>query len=175
MASSSSTYRTSILDGWNPDPSMIKVDDDYFLCTSSFEYFPGLPIYHSKDLINWKLINHACTRRSQLDLRTCEAGGGLFAPSIRYHNGRIYVTCCQMQNSDSEGGYRVSRYYLVERTGEELTRETLRKSWRHVASSSRPITSSNMARSLSRRGCITPGSTKMYVSASHPSFPVQKR
>lgn len=102
------SYRNPIIPGFNPDPSMIRVKDDYFLVTSSFEYFAGLPIYHSKDLINWRLINHACTRRSQLDLRTVEAGGGLFAPTIRERNGRIYVACCQMQKSDSLGGYKVS-------------------------------------------------------------------
>ena len=101
------SYRNPIVPGFNPDPSMIRVKDDYFLVTSSFEYFPGLPIYHSKDLINWQLINHACTRRSQLDLRTVEAGGGLFAPTIRERDGRIYVACCQMQKSDSLGGYKV--------------------------------------------------------------------
>ena len=101
-------YRTAIVPGFNPDPSMIKVGSDYFLITSSFEYFPGIPIYHSTDLVNWKLINHVLTRRSQLDLRTVEAGGGIFAPTIREHRGRIYVTCCQMQKSDSLGGYKVS-------------------------------------------------------------------
>lgn len=95
MASSSTMstgLRNPILPGFNPDPSLIRVGEDYFLCTSTFEYFPGLPIYHSTDLVNWKLIGHVLTRRSQLDLRECKPGGGIFAPTIRYHNGRFYAT-----------------------------------------------------------------------------------
>jgi beta-xylosidase len=88
-----STFKTNIIPGFNPDPSIVRVDDDYFLVTSSFEFFPALPIYHSKDLVNWKLIGHAMTRRSQLDMRTNEAGGGIFAPTLRYHKGRFYIAC----------------------------------------------------------------------------------
>ena len=87
-----STYNNPIIPGFNPDPSIIRHKDAYYLITSSFEYFPGIPIYHSTDLINWKLINHVLTRRSQLDIRTPEPGGGIWAPSIREHNGEFYVT-----------------------------------------------------------------------------------
>lgn len=85
-------FRNPVLPGFNPDPSLIRVENDYFLCTSTFEYFPGLPIYHSTDLVNWKLIGHVLARKSQLDLRECKPGGGIFAPTIRYHNGRFYAT-----------------------------------------------------------------------------------
>ncbi|KAF4544217.1 Glycosyl hydrolases family 43 [Lasiodiplodia theobromae] len=85
-------YNNPILPGFNPDPSIIRVGSDYFLVTSSFEYFPGVPIYHSKDLIRWTLIGHALTRRSQLDVRTPEAGGGIWAPTIRWHDGVFYIT-----------------------------------------------------------------------------------
>lgn len=57
-----------ILPGWNPDPSIIRVGSDYFIVTSSFEHFPGHPIYHSKDLVDWTLIGHALNRPSQLSL-----------------------------------------------------------------------------------------------------------
>lgn len=53
------TFKNPILTGMNPDPSICRVGDDFYLVTSTFEYFPGLPIYHSKDLINWKMIGHA--------------------------------------------------------------------------------------------------------------------
>lgn len=85
-------YNNPILPGFNPDPSIIRVGPDYFLVTSTFEYFPGVPIYHSKDLIRWTLIGHALTRRSQLDIRTPEAGGGIWAATIRWHAGVFYVT-----------------------------------------------------------------------------------
>ena len=63
-------FMNPILPGFNPDPSIARAGKDFFLTTSTFEYFPGLPIYHSKDLINWNLIGHALTRRSQLEMRT---------------------------------------------------------------------------------------------------------
>ncbi|MEH6307683.1 glycoside hydrolase family 43 protein [Olivibacter sp. CPCC 100613] len=86
-------YKNPILRGFNPDPSICRVNDDFYLVTSSFEYFPGLPIYHSKDLINWQQIGHCLTRESQLPLHKAFSSGGLFAPSLRYHNGKFYVIC----------------------------------------------------------------------------------
>ncbi|KAK9489210.1 glycoside hydrolase family 43 protein [Lipomyces doorenjongii] len=85
------SIRNPILHGYNPDPSIVHVGRDYFLVTSTFEYFPGIPIYNSKDLITWSLIGHALTRRSQLDLRTVEPSAGIWAPTIRYHNGKFYI------------------------------------------------------------------------------------
>jgi beta-xylosidase len=86
-----STYRNPIIPGFNPDPSIVRVGSNYFLATSTFEY-PGVPIYHSKDLVNWTLIGHALTRPSQLDMRTVEPGGGVWAPTLRYHKGRFYMS-----------------------------------------------------------------------------------
>ncbi|KAA8576194.1 hypothetical protein MFRU_009g01270 [Monilinia fructicola] len=85
------TYTNPILPGSHPDPSIIRSGENYFLITSSFEYFPGIPIYHSTDLISWNLISHALTRRSQLDIRTPEPGGGIWAPTIREHDGWFYI------------------------------------------------------------------------------------
>ena len=85
-------YSNPIISGFNPDPSIIRVKGDYFLVTSTFEYVPGLPIYHSRDLIQWTLIGHALTRKSQVDIRTPEPGGGVWAPTIRHHDGVFYVT-----------------------------------------------------------------------------------
>ncbi|MFD2966308.1 glycoside hydrolase family 43 protein [Sphingobacterium bambusae] len=86
-------YRNPIIPGFNPDPSICRVGDDFYLVTSSFEYFPGLPIYHSRDLVNWEQIGHCLTRDEQLPLKNAPASGGLFAPSIRYHKGTFYVIC----------------------------------------------------------------------------------
>ncbi len=88
-----SGFRNPILPGFNPDPSICRVGEDFYLVTSSFEYFPGLPIYHSKDLINWRQIGHCLTRDSQLPLEKAPASGGLYAPSLRYHDGKFYVIC----------------------------------------------------------------------------------
>lgn len=86
-------YKNPIIPGFNPDPSICRVGDDFYLVTSSFEYFPGLPIYHSKDLVNWKQIGHCLTRDSQLPLHRAPSSTGLFAPSLRYHDGLFYVIC----------------------------------------------------------------------------------
>lgn len=86
-------YRNPIIPGFNPDPSVCRVGDDFYLVTSSFEYFPGLPIYHSRDLVNWEQIGHCLTRDSQLPLQTAWSSGGLYAPSIRWHDGLFYVIC----------------------------------------------------------------------------------
>lgn len=86
------SFTNPIIPGFNPDPSIIRVGDDFFLATSTFEYFPGIPIYHSRDLIQWKLIGHALTRPNQLQIQTPEPGGGVWAPTLRYHEGVFYVT-----------------------------------------------------------------------------------
>ncbi|KAJ7280036.1 glycoside hydrolase family 43 protein [Mycena rebaudengoi] len=74
-----------ILPGWNPDPSILRVGSDYFITTSTFDYFPGHPIYHSTDLVTWKLIGHALNRPSQLSLLGTPSDAGIWAPALRYH------------------------------------------------------------------------------------------
>lgn len=90
-------YINPILPGFNPDPSIIRVGNDFFLVTSSFEYFPGAPIYHSTDLIQWNLIGHALTRPSQLQIQTPEPGGGVWATTLRYHDGVFYILAASFQ------------------------------------------------------------------------------
>ncbi len=85
-------YRNPIIPGFHPDPSVCRVGEDYYLVNSSFEYFPGVPIYHSRDLINWRCIGHCLTRPSQLPLKGCWNMGGIWAPTIRFHNSRFYMT-----------------------------------------------------------------------------------
>lgn len=85
------TYRNPIISGFHPDPSICRQGDDFYLVTSSFEYFPGVPLFHSKDLIHWEQIGHCLTRPEQLDLSNARSSGGLFAPTIRYHQGTFYM------------------------------------------------------------------------------------
>lgn len=85
-------YNNPVIKGFYPDPSVCKADDTYYLVCSSFQYFPGVPIFESKDLINWKQIGHCLTRESQIQLREVGSSGGVFAPTIRHHNGRFYMT-----------------------------------------------------------------------------------
>jgi xylan 1,4-beta-xylosidase len=84
-------FQNPILAGFHADPSICRVDDDYYIVCSSFEYFPGVPIYHSRDLINWRQIGHCLTRKSQLPLDKMRASGGIFAPTLRHHNGTFYM------------------------------------------------------------------------------------
>ncbi|MFA9376570.1 MAG: glycoside hydrolase family 43 protein [Lachnotalea sp.] len=85
------TFENPILSGFYPDPTICRVDDNYYLATSSFVYFPGIPIFHSKDLIHWEQIGHAIHRIGQLDYKNCETSLGLWAPSLHYHNGLFYL------------------------------------------------------------------------------------
>lgn len=87
-------FNNPILPGFHPDPSICRVGEDYYLVTSSFEWFPGLPVYHSRDLIHWEQIGHVLDRPSQLQLRDgLPHSSGLWAPTIRYHEGVYYVIC----------------------------------------------------------------------------------
>ena len=85
-------YRNPLIAGFYPDPSIAKVNDDYFLTMSSFAYTPGLPVFHSKDLVNWTQIGNAITRRSQLKLESGQGiSRGIFAPTLRFHEGLFYI------------------------------------------------------------------------------------
>lgn len=89
-------FQNPILQGFYPDPSICRVNDDYYLVNSSFAFFPGVPIFHSKDLVNWNQIGHVLDRHSQLDLDGSGYSGGIFAPTIRYNNGIFYVITTNM-------------------------------------------------------------------------------
>jgi alpha-N-arabinofuranosidase len=84
-------YTNPILAGFYPDPSIERVGDDYYLVTSSFAYFPGVPIFKSKDLVNWTQIGHVLDRPSQLPLDSAGISRGIFAPVIRHHAGTFYM------------------------------------------------------------------------------------
>ena len=88
---SQSNYRNPVIPGFNPDPSVCRVGEDYYLVTSTFEFSPGVPVYHSKDLIHWEQIGYCLTRKSQLPLDNCRSSGGIYAPTIRYNNGTFYM------------------------------------------------------------------------------------
>ncbi|MDO4293456.1 MAG: glycoside hydrolase family 43 protein, partial [Eubacteriales bacterium] len=85
-------YENPVLRGFHPDPSICRAGEDYYLVTSSFEYFPGLPVYHSKDLVNWEQIANCLTRAEEFPLSHVKDSGGVWAPTIRYEAGRFYVT-----------------------------------------------------------------------------------
>ena len=86
-------YTNPILAGFYPDPSICRVGTDYYIVNSSFAYFPGLPLFHSKDLVTWKQIGHAMDRPEQLNTIGAGVSRGLFAPAISYHKGMYYIVC----------------------------------------------------------------------------------
>jgi xylan 1,4-beta-xylosidase len=88
-------YLNPIRPGFYPDPSIVRAGTDYYLVNSTFAYFPGLPVFHSRDMVHWKQIGNAIDRPSQVDFGTLGISRGLFAPSISVYNGTFYIvnTC----------------------------------------------------------------------------------
>ncbi|WP_181362178.1 glycoside hydrolase family 43 protein [Streptomyces sp. MA5143a] len=85
-------FANPVIPGFHPDPSVCRVGDDYYLACSSFEYFPGVPLFHSRDLVHWTQIGNALDRPSQLRLpRETPASGGIYAPTLRHHDGRFWL------------------------------------------------------------------------------------
>lgn len=99
------TITNPILTGFYPDPSIVKVGADYYSVHSTFSYFPGLPIMHSRDLKNWKQISNVISRPSQMDFMGERMSRGLFAPAITYYKGIYYVTCTDI---DHDGNFVVT-------------------------------------------------------------------
>ncbi|MFJ8958414.1 glycoside hydrolase family 43 protein [Lentzea sp. NPDC102401] len=101
-------FENPILPGSHPDPSVCRAGSDHYLVTSTFEYFPGLPIYHSRDLVHWRLLGHVLDRPSQLPLQGVRASGGLYAPTIRHHEGVFYVVCTLVDGAAKSGNFVVT-------------------------------------------------------------------
>jgi len=99
------TFTNPILKGFYPDPSIVRVGKDYYLINSTFSYFPGIPVMHSKDLKNWKQIGNVIDRPSQLDFMGERMTRGLFAPAISHYKGVFYVTCTDI---DHDGNFVVT-------------------------------------------------------------------
>jgi xylan 1,4-beta-xylosidase len=102
------TFQNPILPGFYPDPSICRVGQDYYLVTSSFEYYPGLPIFHSRDLVNWRQIGHVLDRPSQLPLDDIRPSCGLYAPTIRYYAGTFYVVNTLVGGAGEHGNFIVT-------------------------------------------------------------------
>jgi beta-xylosidase len=86
------TYKNPVINADYSDPDAIRVGDDYYMISSSFNHVPALPILHSKDLVNWQLIGHALQKQIPLELFSkVQHGGGVWAPSIRFHNNEFYI------------------------------------------------------------------------------------
>lgn len=84
-------YQNPVIKGFYPDPSVCFAEGKYYLVSSSFQYFPGVPLFESEDLVNWKQIGYVLTRKNQVMLDKINSSGGVFAPTIRYNDGRFYM------------------------------------------------------------------------------------
>lgn len=85
------TYYNPVVSGFYPDPSVVRVGEDFYMVNSSFEFFPGVPLSHSKNLVNWEPIGYCLTRKSQVPLENAAVSTGILAPTIRYHKGIYYM------------------------------------------------------------------------------------
>lgn len=83
--------RNPILRGFNPDPSIVRVEDDYYIAVSTFEWFPGVQIHHSRDLANWRLLSRPLTRASQLNMLGDPDGCGVWAPCLTHADGKFWL------------------------------------------------------------------------------------
>ena len=84
-------FKNPVLPGFHADPSVCRAGEDFYLVNSTFQYFPGVPVFHSKDLVNWEQVGNCLTRPSQVDLKGTDGNSGIYAPTIRYNNGRFYM------------------------------------------------------------------------------------
>lgn len=84
-------FERPIIPGFYPDPSIVRVNDTFYIANSSFEYAPGVPIHKSKDLVNWEFAGHALHSRAQMNIEGQSNSGGIFAPTLRYHDGKFYM------------------------------------------------------------------------------------
>jgi len=105
-----------VLRGFNPDPSILRVGEDYYIATSTFEWFQGVQIHHSKDLVNWELLTHPLTRKSQLNMEGNIDSGGVWAPCLTFSDGLFYLIYTDVKSR--KGAYKDTHNYLV--TAEDI-------------------------------------------------------
>lgn len=99
-----------MIPGFNPDPSICRVGDDYYVVTSTFEFFPAFPIYHSRDLVNWEHVGNVLDRPSQMNLDDVGPSDGLFSPTIRYCDGIFYITFTLLKYAPQQ---KISNYVVA--------------------------------------------------------------
>lgn len=98
------TVTNPVLPGCYPDPTICRVGDTFYLVTSTFEYLPGLPVFRSTDLATWEQIGHVVDRPGQLDYTGIASSGGLYAPTLRHHDGVFYLVCTLVDQKDPARG-----------------------------------------------------------------------
>ena len=112
--------RNPILPGFNPDPSICRVGDDYYIATSTFEWFPGVQIHHSRDLVNWTLVRRPLERPSQLNMLGNPDSCGIWAPCLSYADGQFWLVFTDVKRF--EGAFKDAPNYIV-------TSQTIEGEW----------------------------------------------
>jgi xylan 1,4-beta-xylosidase len=108
------SYNNPIITGFHPDPSIIRVGEDYYMANSTFQYFPAIVISHSKDLVNWEIIGHAVTNSEDLDLTEFNDSYAIWAPDISYHNGTFYIfATLRLNGGVEEAATRLIRKQMI--------------------------------------------------------------
>lgn len=102
-----------ILPGFHPDPSILRVGDDYYIAASTFEWWPGVPVYHSRDLVHWQFLAHVLTKTTQLDLRGVPDSAGVWAPSLSFADGKFWLVYTVVRNTGGGRPFKDLHNYLV--------------------------------------------------------------
>jgi xylan 1,4-beta-xylosidase len=145
------TFSNPVIPGFHPDPSVCRLGDEYFLVTSSFTYAPGVPIFRSPNLVDWTQIGHVLERRSQLDLSgsTGSASAGVYAPTLRHHDGRFWVITTCLDSSgfnsffvtagDPTGPWSEPTTLAVQGIDPDLAWDAEGRCWVHMANGGRIV------------------------------------
>ena len=107
------TIQNPVLRGFNPDPCITRAGNDYYIATSTFEWFPGVQIHHSRDLLHWRLLTRPLTRQSQLDMRGTPDSGGVWAPALSYCDGLFYLIYTDVKTWATGHRFKDTHNYLV--------------------------------------------------------------
>ena len=105
------TIKNPILRGFNPDPSIWRVGEDYYVATSTFEWYPGVQIHHSRDLQNWTLVSRLLDRASQLDMRGDPDSCGVWAPCLSHADGLFWLVYTDVKRFD--GAFKDAHNYIT--------------------------------------------------------------
>ncbi|MEU1754084.1 glycoside hydrolase family 43 protein [Micromonospora matsumotoense] len=111
VATAARSIRNPVLAGFHPDPSILRVGDDYYLATSTFEWYPGVRLHHSRDLVHWRQLGGIITDRRLLDLRGCGDSNGVWAPDLTYHDGQFHLVYSDVASFAS--GYWDPQNFLI--------------------------------------------------------------
>ncbi|MCK5747068.1 MAG: family 43 glycosylhydrolase, partial [Oricola sp.] len=103
--------RNPILPGFNPDPSICRVGEDYYIATSTFEWYPGVQIHHSRDLVNWTLVARPLARKALLDMRGNPDSCGIWAPCLSHAEGRFWLVYTDVKRYD--GNFKDAPNYIT--------------------------------------------------------------